>query len=152
MLFRFEPYLLEDEFSDVPLWSSLQADFLDEAPAGYATALHCFSRAALRYYLPAYLIADLRGGLTRAEPALALWSGFDDETRETAVNPRRYGAWTWFEAKAQRFELFTREEVEAIVAYLEFVAVRERFSRAGIEQALRNYWRPRRTQLANRRR
>lgn len=146
-----EPYLLEDEFSEVPPWPSLEAEFLDEAPAGYGTALHLFSRAALRYYLPAYLIADLRGALTRAEPACVLWSGFDDEKRDTAVNPRRYGTWTWFESKAQRFEMFTRGEVEAIVAYLEFVAQRERFSRAGIEQALRNYWRPKRTQLSNRR-
>lgn len=146
-----EPYFLDDEFSGVPPWASLDAEFLDEAPAGFGTALHFFSRSAFRYYLPAYLLADIRGALTRAEPAFALWSGFDDEKREMPVNPRRYGAWTWYEAKAERFEPFTRDEVEAIVAYLEFVAVRERFSRGKIEQALRNYWRPRRTQLANRR-
>lgn len=146
-----EPYLLEDEFSEVPPWTSLDAEFLDQAPGGFGTALHFFSRAALRYYLPAYMIADVRGALALAEPAFSLWSGFDDEKRETPVNPRRYGAWTWFEARAERCEVFTRDEADAIIAYLEFVAARERFSRAKIEQALHNYWRPRRAQLANRR-
>ena len=47
-----EPYLLEDEFREVPDWRGLDPSFLDRSPGGFGTALCFFSPEAFRYYLP----------------------------------------------------------------------------------------------------
>jgi hypothetical protein len=54
-----EPYLLEKEFAGKNDWRTLDPSFLDQAPGGYASALSFFSDEAFRFYLPAYLIADV---------------------------------------------------------------------------------------------
>src|SRR5215211_6416221 len=79
------------------------ARFLD----GHATALSFFSEAGFRYFLPAYLISDLRGQLYTADPLFHQTHGFSDWTTEVPaadrtlkikhgksalMNPRRYGA------------------------------------------------------------
>jgi hypothetical protein len=139
-----EPFLLEKEFRHVPDWRDLAPSFLDLAPAGYATALCFFSPEAFRYYLPAYLLADLDEAILHGgDPAFHLWHGLNDEKRGEAVNPRRYGGWTWFEAVSERFAAFTSAEIAAIVAYLQDKAEREEYQQPQIEQALRNYWLPR---------
>ena len=137
-----EPYLLEEEFRQVPDWRTLEAPFLDQAPDGYGTALSFFSAEAFRYYLPAFLLADLRGLLQRADPLFHLWHGLTDDRREQPVNPRRFGAWTWSAAIAERFEGFTPREAAAIVAYLRYKAAHDELGldRPRIEQALTNYW------------
>lgn len=93
-----------------------------------------------RYYLPAYLLADLDGRLHQSDPVFHLWHGLDDETRDEPVNPRRYGGWTWFEAISERLGSFPPAEVAAIVAYLRYKAERDGLARPRIEQALRNFW------------
>jgi hypothetical protein len=135
-----EPYLLEAEFRDKRDWARLDAGFLDRAPDGLASALSFFSREAFRYYLPAYLLADLDDALHQADPLFHLWHGLDDETRDERVNEQRFGNWTWLEAVTQRFEAFTAAEVAAIVAYLRYKAQRDEFTRPRIEQALTNFW------------
>lgn len=135
-----EPYLLEKEFSDKKDWQRLDANFLDQAPGGYSSALSFFTSKAFRYYLPAYLIADVDGLLEHAEPTFHLWYGLDDKASRQKVNPQRYGDWTWAEATRQRFAAFTQPEARAIVAYLRYKAKRNDFDRPKIEQALRNYW------------
>ena len=138
-----EPYLLEDEFRDKRDWAALDAVFLDQSPDGFASALSFFSREAFRFYLPAYLLADLDGLLQRADPLFHLWHGLDDERRAQPVNTRRFGGWTWFEAISERMDAFAADEAQAIVGYLRYKAERDNFSRPKIEQALRNYWLPR---------
>jgi ribosomal protein S18 acetylase RimI-like enzyme len=138
-----EPFLLEDEFREVPDWRTIDTRFLDQAPDGYGSALSFFSPEAFRYYLPAYLLADLDEALCQADPLFHLWFGLDDERRGVRVNEQRYGRWTWFQAVSERFSAFTVEENEAIVAYLEYKAGQDEFSVPDIEQALRNYWLPR---------
>lgn len=135
-----EPFLLEADFRGVPDWRELTASFIDRAPDGFGTALSFFSREAFRYYLPAYLVADLDDALKQADPLFHLWHGLDDETRERLVNERRFGRLTWFEAIAQRFQLFTEREAGAVVAYLRFKQAQDDFARPQIEQALRNFW------------
>src|SRR5512141_2632782 len=129
-----EPYLVEREFSDKHDWRTIDAAFLDRAPDGFASALIFFSREALRYFLPAYMLADLEGKLDYAQVPFRLWHGFDDESADEAVNPRRYGDLTWFDAHAHHFALFTREEAQAIVAYLEFKAPQEPLDEPKIRQ------------------
>jgi hypothetical protein len=67
-----EPYLLEDEFRDKRDWTLLDPEFIDRSPDGFGTALSFFSPEAFRYYLPAYLIADLDGALRQADPVFRL--------------------------------------------------------------------------------
>ena len=138
-----EPRLLEIDFQDKQDWRTLDPAFLVQAPAGYGSALSFFSDEALRYFLPAYLIADLEGKLDHVDVADRLSGPFTDEARNTPVNPRRYGGLTVFDAARQRFSGFTPEEVTAIVAYLEYKAASDEFERETIRQALANYWKPR---------
>ncbi|MDR2983031.1 MAG: hypothetical protein LBV12_12405 [Puniceicoccales bacterium] len=115
-----EPFLLEQEFADKTDWRGLDPEFLDQAPAGYATALYFFSNEAFRFYLPAYLIADIRGQLNRVNPIFRLTHGLDNSSRNERINPRRYGEMTWFDYARYKFSMFTHQQIEAIVAYLEW--------------------------------
>ena len=102
---------------------------------GHANALSFFSEAGFRFFLPAYLISDLRGQLQTADPLFHLTHGFSDWTTEVPagertfairhgrsafINPRRYGAMTSYDYARWHLSVFTREEANAIVAYLEF--------------------------------
>src|SRR2546430_7340434 len=82
-----EPFLLEKEFRGKDDWRKLDAKFIDSAPDGFATALGFFSDEAFRFYLPAYLIADLEGHLERTNPVFHLTHGLDAETRNKPINP-----------------------------------------------------------------
>jgi hypothetical protein len=137
-----EPFLLEAEFRHLPDWRHLDGAFIDRTPDGFGSALSFFSREAFRYYLPAYLLADLKAELQQADPLFHLWHGLVDDQREKPVNERRYGGWTWFEAVSDRFQGFSQPEVAAIVAYMQYKAEHDELglSRPMIEQALRNYW------------
>ena len=137
-----EPFLLEQEFQGKHDWRTLSVDFIDQAPDGFATALSFFSIAAFRFYLPAYLLADLDGKLVYSDPLFYLTYGLTDATREIEVNPKRYGTLTWFEYVSTRFSVFTPTQARAIASYLK-VKLEEAlttYEREQIEQALRNYW------------
>src|SRR6202011_989048 len=99
------------------------------------SALSFFSEGAFRFFLPAFLIADLRNELMNAEPLFHL-TGFSVYavqmpansrvfTRKgggsTLMNPRRYGAMTFADYARYRLSVFTREEARAIVAYLNYM-------------------------------
>jgi len=134
-----EPYLLEEEFKGKTDWRLLDAAFLDQAPDGFATALCLFSDEAFHFYLPAYLICDIRGQLKRCEPAFLLWHGLDDSSR----HKRLCGARTYFDYARYRFSIFNREQAAAVIAYLLLQREENGFARPMIDQALKNYWRER---------
>jgi hypothetical protein len=136
-----EPFLLEREFKGQRAWQALEPVFLDQAPEGYGSALSFFSNEAFRFYLPAYLLADLQNRLERANPLFHLCHGLDNHTSRKPINPARYGKRTWFEEARLRFELFTRQQAAAVVAYLEYKAQQDPYERVKIQQALVNYWR-----------
>lgn len=138
-----EPYLLEQEFKGKSDWGALDATFLDRAPDGYSSALSFFSDEAFRFYLPAYLIADIDGLLQSADPVFHLTHGLTDSARAKKVNPRRYGERTWFEAASHQMAVLDRAQAAAIVAYLEFKREADEFERENIDQALANFWRRR---------
>jgi hypothetical protein len=137
-----EPLLVERDFRDKTDWRVLSPEFLDSAPDGYASALSFFSDEALRFYLPAYLIADLRGQLNRADVLFHLTHGLDDESRSKLLNPLRYGNRTWFDAISHRLSIFDAAQAAAIVRYLEHkIDVAElELERRSARQALDNYW------------
>lgn len=135
-----EPYRLELEFKGKCDWQSLDPAFIDQAPDGYGSALSFFSDRAFRFYLPAYLIADIDGRLRHHDPVFHLTHGFTDRGERAPVNPLRYGQRTWFEAQCGKFSSFNNSQVAAIVAYLRLKREMEPVGQEGIDQALNNYW------------
>ena len=91
-----EPDRLEAEFKGKTDWRDLDAQFIDQAPDGYGSALSFFSAEAFCFYLPAYLIADIDGLLERSDPVFHLCHGLDNESKAKFINPLRYGTQTWF--------------------------------------------------------
>jgi hypothetical protein len=140
-----EPYLVETEFKGKTDWEDIDVEFLDQAPQGYASALSFFSDEAFRFYLPAYLVADLEGKLLSSDPTFHLTHGLDDASMYKLINPRRYGCKTWFDYARSKFAMFLREEVEAIVAYLEYkmASTDLQLERESISQAIKNFWKRR---------
>ncbi len=138
-----EPFRVESEFKGKSDRYSLDPAFLDSSPAGLATALYFFSHEAFRFYLPAYLIADVGGQLRRTDPVHALTHGLTDRDRVTRINPRRYGARTTFESSSHRLSVFDVPQAAAIIEYLKFRRVSCEFQRNAIDQALANFWRGR---------
>jgi hypothetical protein len=148
-----EPYAEIEPFKGRADWQKLEAGLLD---AHYA-ALSFFSEAGLRFFLPAYLIADLQGELQTADPLFVLGHGFSDLSvehrtkagvfvrqsgRSAFINPRRYGAMTFYDYARFRLSVFTREEAQAIVAYLRYKRETDTYHlrAAEIEAALNLYW------------
>ncbi len=149
-----EPYEEVSPFKSKKDWRDIEADFLD----AHADALSFFSEGAFRFFLPAYLIADLQGQLSTADPLFHLTHGFSDTTLELStqgrvfvikqgrsafVNPRRYGATTFYDYARHRLSVFTRDEASAIVAYLRFkrdLAPAGVPDRAMIDAALKTFW------------
>lgn len=149
-----EPYEVVGAFKGTASWEHLEPEFLD----AHYTALSFFSEAGLRYFLPAFLVADVRGRLLTAEPSFHLTNGFSDQShgervgdrmfvrrwgKSALINPRRYGALTSLDYARYRLSVFTREEAAGIVAYLQWkrssADVDER-ERAVIDAALDAFW------------
>jgi hypothetical protein len=137
-------------------WQAIDAATLD----GCYDALSLLSEAGFRFFLPAYLVADVEGALRTADPVFPLTIGFHDGSVETRaggqvfvrrfgasvlVNPRRYGAITFGDVARRRLAVFTREEAAAIVAYLSWRrdADPDAVDRAAIDAALDAFWRHR---------
>lgn len=140
-----EPALLAAEFRAVPDWRSLDKEVLDSAPDGHGTALGFFSDEAFRYYLPAFILADLSAGLERADVVFHLVHGLDSDSARQPINPRRYGARTWADHAAHRFAVFDAGQARAVARYLEvkLAGCQTEAERARISEALAGYWRPR---------
>lgn len=143
-------------FMGVADWSQLDPMVLD---ANY-NALSFFSEGGFRYFLPAYLIADIEEHLQTADPVFHLTNGFSDKIVEIPagqriykktigksafVNPRRYGAMTWYDHARCQLSVFTREEAAAIVSYLKYKrdADPHGLNAEDINAALDSFWRDR---------
>ena len=133
-----EPAALVEAFAALTDWTDLDAGFLDLAPAGWATALAFFSAPALRFYQPAYMIADLRGELAHCDPVtrLCLFVTPQGGARRLAAV---FGGGTMGERAREDFAIFTPVEVRAIVAYL-WWKLDQNTGDPIIEQALEYYW------------
>ena len=123
----------------------------------HGDALGFFSEAGFRFFLPAYLIADLRRQLATADPLFHLTGGFIESLvelpmaagvfsktigRRAFVNPLRYGAMTFEDYARYRLSVFTREEAGTIVAYLRQrrAADTDGIDRSQIDAALECLW------------
>ncbi len=135
-----EPFRVQSAFLGKDRWQSLEPEFIDRAPNGLGSALSFFSHEAFRFYLPAYLLADIDQALQRVNPVFHLIHGLDDQTRSESINPVLYGERTWMDESQDRFSGFTKTEAAAIVAYLKFKRESSEFDQESIDQALHNYW------------
>lgn len=151
-----EPAEVVAPFKGIGHWTEIDQAILDPNES----ALSFLSEGGFRHFLPAFLVADLRGQLLTADPVFHLTNGFAPERtievpaggrihgrstgRATLVNPRLYGAMTWRDYALRRLSVFTREECGAIVAYLESKREGDGDSlRADIDAALEGFWRHR---------
>lgn len=150
-------YNLSDEikeFKGIQRWQDASAKLLDENP----DAIYFFSEAGFRLFLPAYLIADLNNELECVEPLFHLVFGFSEKFvtlpmgdkevnkligKSELVNPIQYGAVTWLDRYRFRLSIFTREEAQAIVAYLKYKkneTYYDDIDKNEIDQALELFW------------
>lgn len=142
-----EPLLTDEVFADKDDWTQLDSKWLDEAPAGWATALCFLSDEAVCFYIPAFIAADLRGELQRVEPMFHLTHGFDNLSRDECPDPRSRA--TWKDYAEQRWSHLTCEQARAIVHYLEW-----RVEKDGLQmtydssEALSAFWYDRATGLS----
>ena len=121
-----EPYEEAVHFKGKADWTALEAAFLDERYC----ALSFLSEGAFRFFIPAWIVADLQRALRTADPSFHLTSGFADQRHapdeqttwewggSVLLNPRRYGAMRWIDHARYRLSVFAREEASAIVDYL----------------------------------
>lgn len=136
-----EPAYTAEAFKGKTDRYAIEAKFLDDAPEGLRSALSFFSDEAFHFYLPAYMIADIRGQLEEVDLVFHLIHGIDNKSPINFINPRRYGRSTWFDAKCYKFSIFTKAEAAAIVAYLKFKRdTALLFEQESIDRALNNYW------------
>ncbi len=148
-----EPFEEVGPFKGKSSWRTVDPSFLD----GHASALSFFSESGFRFFLPAYLIADLQGKLSTADPLFHLTHGFSDSTvkvptkagvftrklgKSVLLNPRRYGAITFYDYARYRLSVFTKEEASAIVCYLQYKRDSDSFGldRNSIDGALNSFW------------
>ena len=148
-----EPYEEVGAFVGKSDWRALESTMLDS----HYCALNFFSEGGFRFFLPAYLIADLREELLTADPLFHLWHGFAIVSAEVPVgpqkfrrdsggmkllNPKRYGAMTWSDYARHRLSVFTREEAKAIVAYMNYKREQDTtgLDKARIDAALQEFW------------
>jgi hypothetical protein len=136
-------------------WEDVEVAVLD----AHYDALNFLSEGGFRFFLPAYLVADVRGELQTADPVFHLAGGFHDITVEVPIgnavfsrrigksaylNPRRYGAMTFEDYARYRLAVFSQEEAAAIVPYLEHrQSEPDSLDTEAIEAALRLFWRDR---------
>ena len=134
-----EPAQVEGDFADKHDWTKLQPEWLDAAPDGLGSALSFLADEAIRFYIPAYLEADLMGTLKMVDPAFALVHGFDDMSRDQRIWKRRSETWTDF-ARA-RWDGLSRQQAAAITRYLEWRVERDGPDVShNIAEALTAYW------------
>lgn len=149
-----EPYDEVWAFVGITDWRSPDAAFLDQRYC----APPFFSEAGFRFFLPAYLVADLRDALRTADPVFWLTHGFSDLAVDTIgtdgqpishrsggtvlLGPRRYGAITWEDVSRHRLSVFCREEATMIIEYLRHRGARDELGRdtPRIHAAIERFW------------
>jgi hypothetical protein len=141
-----EPTALIAEFRGKTDWRELSATLLDRACGG--SALGFFSNAALRFYLPAYLMADVRGGLSLSSPEVTLtWSLTPQSEGERIA--AAWGGGTMGERARRCFDAFDARQVAVVIDYLAWKLERLGGYDPCITQALEDYWLKRASSIAD---
>ena len=133
-----EPAATSAAFCGKTVWRKLDAAFLDHAD-GSSSALSFFSDQAFHFYLPAYMIADIRGELQSADPASRLCSWVTPQGGSVRI-AKVWGGGSMGERARAAFAVYTAGQVSAITAYLWWKLESVGGNDPTIEQALTEYW------------
>jgi hypothetical protein len=132
-----EPDALRREFKGKTHWREVEAKFLDQAPDGWRSALSFFSDRAFVFYLPAYLIADIRNQLLEVSVDFHLCYGLTGKSANEKI-AKIWGGGAIGENARRKYAQFNPPQVAAIVGYLRLKL--EQTQGADIAQALEQYW------------
>ncbi|MBI5595623.1 MAG: hypothetical protein HY928_05975 [Elusimicrobia bacterium] len=124
-----EPFEYAVEFRGKD-WKSLGVGFLSH----HSSALSFFSPAALRYFIPAFMLADLTGADWNGDPVFALTHGLSKEDEE------KDDTFDWAAIARRKFDPFSPEERQAVAAYLEHAGRQYASGDPRISEALASYW------------
>lgn len=128
-----EPEEVKRHFLGQSDWKKLSPDFLD-----FDGALSFFSDKAFRFYLPAFLIADLNEKLEFNDPTNRLCWALTPQSENTKI-AKAFGGETLGEKARKCFDVFSKEQVGVIVSYLQFRLAKDDYNPT-IQQALEHYW------------
>jgi len=129
-----EPVTVAEAFRDKSDWTQLDPDWLEQQQ--YALAF--FSHEAIRFYIPAFIAADLKGRLGNVDPAFILTHGFAHGVGDARIHPRKPE--TWGDYARERWAGLTSAQARAIVHYLEWRIERDGLGVDGAGEALQAYW------------
>jgi hypothetical protein len=128
-----EPDLVRNHFVGHNDWKNLTYEFLD-----FDGALSFLSDKAFRFYIPAFIIADIDEKLDYNDPTVRLcWSLTPQSENEKIA--KIWGGGTMGERARKCFDEFPKEQVSAIVSYLNWRLSHDEYN-CVIEQAMSNYW------------
>lgn len=134
-----EPYATADAFRDKDDWTKLDGEWVDQAADGWATALNFLSDEAACFYLPAYLVADIRGLLQSSDPVFQLTHGLRRETQANLTGGAN--EMDWGDYTRRRWRSLSPGQALAVKHYLEWRRSQDSdnlFSEIG--EALSAYW------------
>jgi hypothetical protein len=128
-----EPNLVRNHFVGQNSWNILTPEFID-----CDEALSFFSDQAFRFYIPAFMIADINDQLKNNYPEVRLCSLLTPESEPKKI-AKIWGGGTIGERAKECFQHFSNEQANAIIAYLYWKLLQDKDNLI-IEQALQNYW------------
>lgn len=140
-----EPLILSNDFRGKTDWRTLTPAFLDKA--GDRSGLAFFTDAALHFYLPAYLSAEVRGELRFVSPDASLASSFTEASEHQRI-AKVWGGGSMADHARRTFDRFTLPQVRVVIAYLLWKLDELDGDDPQIAEALARYWRPRESFLA----
>lgn len=134
-----EPLDTEDAFRDKSDWTALDGTWVDQAANGWCSALIFLADEPACFYLPAYLVADLRGQLKTSDPVFNLAHLFTIDVRNQCLS--RKVKRSWADYGRNRWRHLTSKQILAVIHYLEWRRVIDEDNvDGGIEEALSYYW------------
>jgi hypothetical protein len=134
-----DPAAITAELRGETDWRRLSSERLDRVPGGRGTALAFFSDAAFRFYLPAYMTADVRGELSLAAPEVRLcWSLTPQSAGQKIAEV--WGGGTVGERARRCFDALEPRQAAVVVEYLLWKLERLGYDDPAITQALDHYW------------
>jgi hypothetical protein len=128
-----EPDLVRNHFVGQDRWNKLTPKFID-----YEGALSFFSDNAFRFYIPAFMIADINEQLENNFPDVRLCSFLIPESENNKI-AKKWGGGTMGEKAKECFKHFSDEQANAITTYLYWKLLQDKDNLI-IEQALQHYW------------
>lgn len=128
-----EPTLFRVHFFGQNNWNTLSPEFID-----FDGALSFFSDEAFRFFLPAFMIADINEQLNFNNPAVRLCWAVTPQSENKKI-AEVYGGGSIGERAKACFNKFSVEERNAVVSYLQWKLVKDE-NDLTVAQALKNYW------------